>query len=146
MVRSGLFSLALATVVTAALAPAAYAAPPRTGFVREQALSLIEGALTPEQTTKLQLIAYQSAIANVCEGFNIDAARFATAFEALAPVDAAKMSDDQRAYHDKHILVIFGVLVGGELSAIGDDPAAACEQAAADKADAELAPELIWQQ
>ena len=136
-------SLALALAVAGSFA--AQAASPKTGFVREQALAMVEGALTPDQFTKLQLIAYQSAIANVCEGINLDEAKFNKAFEALAPVDAAKMSAEQKAYHDKHILVIFGVLVGGELNAMATDVSAACEDAAQQKADPDLASELVWQ-
>ena len=145
MNRTPLSALALASVLTAAGAAAALAGPAETAFVREHALALIEGALTPEQTTKLQLIAYQSAIANVCEGFDIDPPTFATAFDALAPAAAAEMTDDQKAYHDQHLLVIFGVLVGGELAAIGDDPAAAWGLGAVDKADPDLAAVLVWQ-
>ena len=145
MNRTSLPALALASLVTAAGAAAALAAPAQSAFVREHALALVEGALTPEQATTLQLVAYQSAIANVCEGFDIDPPKFATAFEALAPAAANEMTDDQKAYHDQHVLVIFGVLVGGELGAIGNDPAAACAQAALDKADPDLASELVWQ-
>lgn len=145
MSRTPLFPLTLAALVVAASATAAFSEPPRTAFVREQAMSLLENALTPDQTTTLQLLAYQSAIANVCEGFDMDDAKFATAFGTLAPVDAARMSDAQKAYHDQHVLVIFGVLVGGEFSAIGDDPAAACEQASTVKADPDMGPNLIWQ-
>jgi hypothetical protein len=144
MSRKPLSSLTLVALLTAAAAPAAFAAPPRTAFVREQALSLLEDALTPDQTTTLQILAYQSAIANVCEGFDIDDAKFATAFGTLAPVDAARMTDAQKAYHDQHLLVIFGVLVGGEFGAIADDPAAACEQAGVAKADADMGPGLVW--
>ena len=137
-------SLGCAALIALGGAQAGFSDSPKSGFVREQALALLEGALTPEQTTRLQLIAYQSAIADVCEGFDLDDAKFAAAFETLAPVDAAKMSDAQKAYHDQHILVIFGVLVGGELGAMAEDPAGACEQAAKVKADAETASELVW--
>lgn len=136
---------ALAGAALLSAAAGAFAAPPKTGFVREHALAMVEGALTPDQVTQLQLIAYQAAIADVCEGFDIDGDKFAAAFETLAPVDAAKMSDAQKDYHDKHLLVIFGVLVGGELGGIAEDPAGACAQAAKDQADAELAPALVWQ-
>ena len=129
MRRAPLSSLTLATLVVAASATSVLAAPPRTAFVREQAMALLEDALTPDQTTTLQLLAYQSAIANVCEGFDIDDAKFSAAFGTLAPVDAAKMSDAQKTYHDQHVLVVFGVLVGGEFGAIGDDPSVACDQA-----------------
>ncbi|MGC4023982.1 MAG: hypothetical protein QM744_01680 [Mesorhizobium sp.] len=137
-------ALAAISILGISIFPSA-AASPKTAFVREHAIQLLEGALTPDQTTKLQLLAHQAAIADVCEGFTIDDAKFSKAFEALAPVDAAKMNDDQKAYHDKHILVIFGVLVGGELTAISDDVSAACEDAAKAKVDPDLASELVFQ-
>jgi len=145
MLQRSFACISAALVVTIAGSFATQAASPKTGFVREQALAMVEGALTPEQFTKLQLIAYQSAIANVCEGINLDEAKFNKAFEALSPVDAAKMSDEQKAYHDKHILVIFGVLVGGELTAMATDVPAACEDAEKQKADPDMASELVWQ-
>ncbi|MCO5063477.1 MAG: hypothetical protein M9924_03580 [Rhizobiaceae bacterium] len=143
MIRN-LVWLALASALSTGASVAAEASP-KTSFVREHAIALLEGALTPQQTTKLQLIAYQSAIADVCEGFTIDEAKFSKAFEALAPVEAANMDDNQKAYHDKHILVIFGVLVGGELNAMSDDPAGACEQASKYKVDPDIVSELVWQ-
>jgi hypothetical protein len=145
MQQNPIASLSMALALIVGGSSAVQAASPKTDFVREQALALVEGSLTPDQFTKLQVIAYQSAIANVCEGFTIDEAKFNKAFEALAPVDAARMSDDQKAYHDKHILVIFGVLVGGEFNAISDDISAACEDAAKQKADPDMLTDLVWQ-
>jgi hypothetical protein len=123
----------------------AFADEPDTAFVRQHAVDLLEGALTPDQLTKLQLIAYQAAVAAACDGFTLDEAKFTKAFDALAPADAAKMTDDQKAYHDKHILVIYGILMGGELSAMADDVGDACVAAAETRSDPEMAGELVWQ-
>ncbi|MDQ6436423.1 hypothetical protein RB623_20425 [Mesorhizobium sp. LHD-90] len=114
-------------------------------FVRLHAVDLLENALTPEQTTTLQLVAYQAAIAAACEGFTLDSAKMDKAFEKLAPVDAAKMTDAQKDYHDQHLLVIYGILVGGELGAMADDVSAACAKAGEAKADPEFAAELVWE-
>jgi hypothetical protein len=106
---------------------------------------MLENALTPEQVTVLQLVAHQAAIAAACDGFNLDEAKFTKAFEKLAPADAAKLTDAQKAYHDKHLLVIYGVLLGGDLAAMSDDVSAACANAAEFKADPEMAEILVWQ-
>ncbi|EPE95751.1 hypothetical protein [Rhizobium grahamii] len=122
-----------------------FAESPTSGFVRLHAIDLLERALTQEQQTKLQLVAYQTAIADVCLGFTLDDAKMGKAFEALAPADAAKMSDAQKDYHDKHILVIYGILVGGELAALSDDPSEACAAAEKVKADPDFADQVVWQ-
>jgi hypothetical protein len=118
---------------------------PDSSFVREHAVDLLEGALTPDQTTTLQLIAYQAAIAAACDGFTLDGAKMGKAFEKLAPVDAAKMTDAQKKYHDEHLLVIYGILVGGELAAMADDVSEACAKAGEAKADPEFAAEVVWE-
>ena len=116
-----------------------------SSFVRQHAIELLENALTPSQIGTLQVVAYQAAVAAVCEGFVLDDAKVTAAFESLRPVDADKMTDAQKTYHDGHVLVIYGVLVGGELSAMADDDGAACEAAAEAKADPEFAADLVWQ-
>jgi hypothetical protein len=55
------------------------------------------------------------------------------------------MSDAQKDYHDKHILVIYGILVGGELAALSDDPSEACSAAEKVKADPDFADQVVWQ-
>src|SRR5262249_24094332 len=52
-----------------------FAENPTSGFVRLHAIDLLERALTQEQQTKLQLVAYQTAIADVCLGFTLDDAK-----------------------------------------------------------------------
>jgi hypothetical protein len=136
-----------ALCLAAALSAFAHPAPadePDSSFVRLHAVDLLEGALTREQTTKLQLLAHQAAIAAACDGFVLDDTKMKTAFEALAPVDAAKMTDAQKTYHDQHVLVIYGVLVGGELAAMADDVSKACARAAEFQADPEAAAEVVW--
>jgi hypothetical protein len=123
----------------------ARAEEPASGFVREHAVDLLESALTPDQITTLELVAYQAAIASACDGFVLDPAKVEKAFATLAPADAAKMTDAQKAYHDQHLLVIYGILVGGELADIGNDISGACEKAGAAKADADFAEAIVWE-
>ncbi len=124
---------------------AARADEPQSSFVRLHAIDMLENALTPDQVTVLQLVAHQAAVAAACDGFNLDEAKFTKAFDKLAPADAAKMTDAQKAYHDKHLLVIYGVLLGGDLAAMSDDVGAACANAAEFRADPEMAEILVWQ-
>ncbi len=138
-------ALGLAVALSAALSAPALADPPDTSFVRQHAIAMLEGALTPPQIAKLQFVAHQAAVAAVCEGFVLDPEKVAAAFEGLAPVDADKMTDAQKQYHDGHVLVIYGVLVGGEIAAMGEDEGANCHDSADTKADAEFADELVWQ-
>jgi hypothetical protein len=138
-------ALGLAVALSAALAGPALADPPDTSFVRQHAIEMLEGSLTPPQIAKLQFVAHQAAIAAVCEGFVLDPAKVTAAFEALAPTDADKMNDAQKEYHDGHVLVIYGVLVGGEIAAMADDDGANCAAAADTKSDPEFADELVWQ-
>lgn len=138
-------ALGLATLLLAAASAGPALADQPQSFVREQAIDMLEGALSPEQITTLQLTAYQVAIASSCEGFQLDPAKFEKVFGTLAPEDAAKMTDEQRAYFDKHLLVIYGVLVGGELAAMQDDISKGCAEAAATRSDPAMADELVWQ-
>ncbi|MEI2300805.1 hypothetical protein [Ensifer sp. MJa1] len=137
------FWLSLAVGVSLYLSPAiASAKDPTTSFVRLHAIALLEGALNAEQTANLQLIAHQAAIAAVCDGFTLDDKKVSKAFEALAPVGADKMTAEQKDYHDKHLLVVYGILVGGELTAMSDG---ACKLAEQSKADPDFAKEMVWQ-
>ncbi|WP_454848577.1 hypothetical protein [Rhizobium binxianense] len=138
-------ALGLAAALLALAGAPARAESPQTSFVRLHAIDLLENALAPDQITTLQLVAHQAAIAAACDGFSLDQAKFIKAFDRLAPRDAAKMSDAQKAYHDKHVLVIYGILVGGEMAAMSDDLSGACAAAKDTKADPDMADVLVWE-
>ncbi|YBV95028.1 hypothetical protein M1D80_03320 (plasmid) [Phyllobacteriaceae bacterium JZ32] len=115
-----------------------------SSFVRLHALDLLDGILTKDQTVTLQLLAHQTAIANVCNGFTVDDGKFQKSFDTLAASNSDKMSDVQKDYFDKHLLVSFGILVGGEMAAIGKDPAGACKAAAEEKSNKDFANVMVW--
>ncbi|MCX5496577.1 hypothetical protein OSH11_17870 [Kaistia dalseonensis] len=138
-------ALGLAVSILAAGAFEARAEGSQSSFVRQHAIDMLEGALTSEQMTTLQLVAYQAAVAATCQGFTLDQARFEKVFDTLAPQDAAKMSDAQKAYFDSHILVIYGVLLGGELASIADNVSETCDTAREARTDPAMADELVWQ-
>lgn len=117
---------------------------PVSSFVRAQAVDLLDGILTPEQTTTLNLLAHQTAVSDVCAGFVVDEVKFTKEFETLRPVEADKMTDEEKAYHDKHLLVAYGILVGGELAAIGQKQDEACAEAEESRADADFLKQMVW--
>jgi hypothetical protein len=41
-------------------------------------------------------------------------------------------------------MVLFGMLVGGEVNSMADDPSGACADAAKERADMETLNELVW--
>lgn len=146
MTRHFLAALGLAAALASgAVLPAIADDTPDSSFVRLHAIDMLEGALNAEQTTTLQLLAHQAAIAASCDGFTLDDAKVAKAFDTLAHVDGDKLTAAQKDYHDKHLLVVYGVLVGGELAALSDNVGKACAAAAETRADPEFAAELVWQ-
>ena len=95
--------------------------------------------------TTLQIVAHQAAIAAACEGFVLDDAKFQKVFDTLAPQDPSKLTDAQKVYYDQHLLVVYGVLLGGELAALSDDVSDACAEAEESRKDETMAEVLIWQ-
>lgn len=137
-----LFSAVVGYILSSATI--AVAEEPSSTFVRLHAIDMLDGALTPDQITKLNLLAHQVAIANACTDFKVDETKFTDAFETLKLPENAKATDVQQDYHGKHLLVVFGVLVGAELAAIGKDTGIACDHAREAKNDPEFAKTTVW--
>ncbi|WP_127595385.1 hypothetical protein [Nitratireductor alexandrii] len=136
-------TVACAFAVLSMAAPAA-AINDEGAFVRAHALDLLEDKLTDDQFTGLQLLAHQAAIASVCVGFELDETRFLEKFGALAHESEAEMSDEQKQYFERHLLVVYGILIGGELATAAEDPGETCHEAAEARADPEFAEEQVW--
>ncbi|MBC2885155.1 hypothetical protein H7Q97_07035 [Ochrobactrum sp. CM-21-5] len=136
-----LFSALIACTLSTTIA---LAEEPSSSFVRLHGIDMLDGMLAPEQITKLNLLAHQVAIADACTNFKIDQIRFTDAFQTLKLPEDLNATDVQRDHHDKHLLVVFGVLVGGELAAIGRNAGAACDQASKAKTDPEFAKSTVW--
>lgn len=113
-------------------------------FVMAHAHDLVDDKLTDEQVTALRLIAHQAAVSTVCVGFVIDENKFSEAFGALEHPADAEMSDAEKAYFDQHVLVIYGIMVGGALSSAAHDVSGFCAHAEEERADSELAGDLLW--
>ncbi len=113
-------------------------------FVMAHAHDLVDDKLTDEQVTTLRLIAHQAAVSAVCVGFIIDENKFSQAFGTLVHPADTEMSDAEKAYFDQHVLVIYGIMVGGALSSAAHDVSGFCAHAEEERADSELAGDLLW--
>ncbi len=114
-------------------------------FVTSHVHDLIDDKLTEEQAVHLKLIAHQSAVAATCEGFVLDAKKFGEAFKALAHEQEAEMSDDEKKYYERHLLVMYGMMIGGALAGAAPNPAGFCAEAEEERADSENAEHLVWE-
>lgn len=123
----------------------AQAEEPKAGFVRQHVVALLDGILTPAQTAQFNLLAYQVAVGNVCQGFVVDQNKFIKQFQSLTIQHDQKASTEQKDYHDKHLLTVFGIMVGGEMAALGDNLKDGCAHAQQLKTDPETAKDLVWQ-
>ncbi|MFC4625508.1 hypothetical protein ACFO1V_09815 [Daeguia caeni] len=117
---------------------------PKAGFVREHVVALLHGILTPEQTAKFNLLAYQVAVGNVCHGFVVDQHKFIDAFQSLTLHKDEKASAEQKDYHDKHLAIVFGIMVGGDMAALGENLKEGCNHAMEIRNDPENAKDLVW--
>ena len=94
-----------------------------------EAAEMRDGVLDDGQQALLLQLAYHAAAGNLCDGLVLDDARFATAFEQLRHGDHATMSDEERRYFERHLLVQYGVAVGLFLGEASQRPDAFCADA-----------------
>jgi hypothetical protein len=92
-------------------------------------IDMLEGALTAEQESILQSIAYQSAVSRVCVGLDLDLEKFDADFAQLRPEGEA--TEAQTTYHDRAILVALGVITGAFLGEYAAEPDEFCKDAEA---------------
>ncbi|MGU3400014.1 hypothetical protein ACLBWS_09790 [Brucellaceae bacterium D45D] len=142
--KKWIFSALLVLTVSPALAEQTASSDVTSSFVREHAIALLNGILSPEQITTLNLLAHQVAIADACKGFEVDKKKFVDQFQQLTLQGDEKASAEQKDRHEKHLSVVYGMLVGGELATIVKDEAVACEQAGKEKLDPEFSKTTVW--
>lgn len=104
------------------------------------AAEYLEGAMedtfTPEQVGVLQNVSHQKVVAETCDGFEVDNAKWA---KALTPVIEAKKGEadfDAARLHDQ-LLTGLGLAVGSELSIAAYDQQAFCDGAREERSDTE---------
>lgn len=102
-----------------------------------------EGVLTPKQTTILHDTAYQAAVARVCDGINIDQAKYAKAVNDLLADTGDKFEDEAEIMRSAHTLVMLGTSYGLFLAEGNIDRDKFCLAATETKADMSM-PNL-WQ-
>lgn len=135
----------LLAAVVVGLSTQTYAADGEGSFVRAHAMDMADRLVSKQQFSQLSSIAHQAAIASVCDGFVLDEAKFSKQFEAVMVGDGEERTDEQKSYVQQHMLVVYGVLVGGSLAEIADDAGAACTAAETSKADTEFVEASVWQ-
>ncbi len=89
---------------------------PPSAFVLAHAHDFADGKLNEGQLMELSIIAHQAALASVCEGVEVDDKKFKSAFEKIRHESHDEMTEEQRDYFDKHVLVVYGVKIGGFLA------------------------------
>ncbi len=114
-------------------------------FVNMHAMDFIDGKLTPEQFVQLKLMAHQAAVAAVCEDFKLSEKKFVAAFGQLAHEQEGEMTDAEKQYYERHLLVSYGTLLGGEVARAAPDPSGFCEAAREERKDPELAEHNLWE-
>ena len=113
-------------------------------FVSDHAIEFIDHNLTDAQIVQLKLIAHQVAVASTCEEFELDEEKFIAAFDTMAHAKEAGMNEEEKQYFERHLLVSYGVMIGGALATAALDPSGYCENAETELAEAEPGDENVW--
>lgn len=110
----------------------------------EDALEGQEHVLTPQQFAKLNNLAYQAAVVRVCDGFDIDDAKFrAQLFEAAEAPHDSSLSEDEHKAHSTFVLIEFGTRYGLLIAEGNSAKASFCEKASALRKDADI--QNVWE-
>ncbi|MEM8836818.1 MAG: hypothetical protein AAGE89_01900 [Pseudomonadota bacterium] len=137
-------SLILALSIMIAGTNAVLAQPPSI-FVNSHAIEFADGKLTDDQLAHLQNIAHQAATASVCETFALDETKFLAAFADIKHEAEDEMSAEEKAYFDQHVLVIYGMMVGGALADASSAPGAHCSHAEEERSDPNVVQDLLFE-
>jgi hypothetical protein len=136
-----LAAMAVSVFLTSAVA--ADDAPHRLGDAWKSALLGAEPVLTPQQFAKLNNLAYQSAAIRVCDGFEINAAKFNAAIaDATAPAKS-DLTDEEFQAHQAFVLIEFGMRYGLFLAEGEADDKSFCANAAELKTKSDIPN--IWE-
>lgn len=131
------------TVVSAALllAGAAYALDAHASDVTmmqaeawQTAYDMQGDLLTPINRSRLHVLAWHAAAANLCEPLVLDHTSFGQAYATIEHSDAASLSDQEHTYFRQHLGASFGVAVGITIAGATADPettALFCQEAVA---------------
>ncbi|MGI9382181.1 MAG: hypothetical protein ACR2PO_03435, partial [Methyloligellaceae bacterium] len=107
----------------------------RAGLAWENAIVLLDGVLGAKQRAGLNILAYHAAVAAICDGFKLDQTKFSGAFSKLEHAEDAKMSEAEKRYFERHLLVNYGMMVGTFIAEAGASTETFCAHAAEEKAE-----------
>ncbi len=102
-----------------------------------------EGVLTKEQFGALNNLAYHSAVARVCDGFNLSLEKFSKAVNDIIIAGSDKLDDEEKLARQTHILVALGTSHGLFLAEGTLHKEIFCKEAATAKSDGENAN--LWE-
>lgn len=102
-----------------------------------KATDLLDGILTPEQHAELNILAFSTAVAGLCDGFSLDKDKFGKGMETLKHESEADMSAEEMAYFEKHLTFSYGVAVGLSLAEGSMDQSGFCAAATEHRNDPE---------
>lgn len=124
-------------VVTALAQPVRADDDHRIDDAWKAAVAESEGILTPVQTAALNTLAYESAVARLCDGFKLDEAKYGTSVGKLVAEKDSKLTEEEQMQRLSSVLFSLGTAHGiflAEGAAKKDD---FCAKAAEVKADKE---------
>lgn len=101
------------------------------------AMEEVEGVLTPPQHAALNALAYESAVARLCDGFKLNIDAYAAGVNAIITAGPEGLSDEQHVERQASILVSLGTSHGLFLAEGAAQKDAFCAGAAEAKADPE---------
>jgi hypothetical protein len=102
------------------------------------ALENTDGVLTDPQHATINMIAYNSAAALLCDGIEIDAPRVAKVMDDIIAAGPADLTPDQQLERYTDILLMLGTAKGIILAEGALHEKEFCEGASAAKADADV--------
>jgi hypothetical protein len=94
-----------------------------------------EGVLSPSQLSSLNVLAYESAVARICDGFKLEEKGFSAAVSQLATT-GDKLTDDEEVQRLSAVMYMLGTASGlfiAEGTAKKDEFCAAAAELKADK-------------
>ena len=100
------------------------------------AMAESEGILSPQQSAALNVLAYESAVARLCDGFKIDESKYSNGISLLVAAKDTKLSEDEQLQRLTSVLFTLGTSHGiflAEGAAKKDEFCAKAVDAKADK-------------
>lgn len=102
-----------------------------------------EPVLTPQQTAKINNLAYQAAVTRICDGFELNEDRFMAALADATAKSDDKLPDEALVARHNFLLIDLGMRVGVFIAEGAANKDSFCSSASELKAQSELPP--VWE-